>query len=258
MRYIILILFILTSTFSFAQNSNNVKDTAFYYHYAQLQNALYQIEQASISQQNKREKTYFTLTAFITKHAKEEINFSVIAAAVNLSAGQIDTLITLVDTSLNQSPYKANAIVTRRRLNVTETGKQFPTTLAFTDTLGNKTFVENYKGKMLLIDLWSSWCGPCRQQIPALKKIYKKYKNKGFEIIGISLDNDKTAWLNAIEKDKQTWIQFCELKGWPQDKTARYLNIYSIPSNFLLDENGIILGQDLSSDQIEYIVSLKK
>ena len=76
--------------------------------------------------------------------------------------------------------------------------------------------------------------------------------------IGISLDKDKTAWLNAIEKDKQNWIQFCEFKGWPQDKTARFLNVYSIPSNFLLDKNGIILGQDLSPEQIAYTISLEK
>lgn len=257
MRHLIFIFFIFTSALSFAQNSTNTKDTAFYYHYSQLQNALYQIQHASISQQIKREKQYFTISNFITRHSKEEMNFSIIRDALNLSALQIDTLLMLMDTSLNKSPYKTNALVTRRRLTLTETGKPFPT-LALTDTLGKQTFIEVYKGKIVLIDMWSSWCGPCRQQIPALKEIYNKYKSKGFEIIGISLDKDKTAWLNAIEKDKQNWIQFCEFKGWPQDKTARYLNVYSIPSNFLLDKNGIILGQDLSPEQIAYTISLEK
>ncbi len=257
MRYIIILLFLLITTTSFGQSVNKLKDTAFYYHYAQLQNAIYQIEHGNFSQHIKREKTYLTISDFVTKHNKEEINFSTIAAAVNLSALQIDTLLMLMDTSLNKSPYKSNALLTRKRLTVTETGKPFPT-LALTDTLGKQTFIEEFKGKIVLIDMWSSWCGPCRQQIPALKKIYKNYKNEGFEIIGISLDKDKTAWLKAIEKDKQNWLQFCEFKGWPQDKTARFLNIYSIPSNFLLNKNGIILGQDLSPKQIAYMISLEK
>ncbi|MCY7293497.1 MAG: TlpA family protein disulfide reductase [Ferruginibacter sp.] len=257
MRYFILSILILTTLTVFCQTTNNAKDTAFYYHYAQVQNALYKIANAGISQQNKREKIYFTIADFVTKHPTEEINFSIVAAAVNLSALQIDTLVALIDTSLNKSAYKANALITRRRLTVTETGKQFPS-LALTDTLGKQTLVEDYKGKIVLIDFWSSWCMPCRQQIPALKEIYKKYKNKDFEIVGISLDKDKTAWLNAIKNDNQNWLQFCELKGWPQDKIARYLNIYSIPSNFLIDKNGIILGQDLSPEQISYIIASQK
>jgi len=257
MRYIIIFLFIIIAKTGYCQTSNSAIDTAIYYHYTQIQHALYKIENASISQQNKREKTYSTIADFIRKRTTEEINFSIVAAAVNLSALQIDTLIKLIDTSLNKSAYKANALVTRRRLTVSETGKPFPS-LELIDTVGKQTLIENYKGKIVLIDFWSSWCGPCRQQIPALKEIYKKYKNKDFEIIGISLDKDKTAWLNAIKKDKQNWLQFCELKGWPQDKIARYLNINSIPSNFLLDKNGIILGQDLSPEQISYLISLEK
>ncbi len=257
MKFIFTILFFLLTLPSFCQNSTSAKDTSTYYHYAQVQNTLYQIDHSTLAQRNKKEKIFFTISHFITKHPAEELNFSIIAAAVNLSATQIDTLINLVDTSLFKSPYRASALATRRRLTVTETGKLFPS-LVLTDTAGNPNNIEDYKGKLVLIDLWSSWCGPCRQQVPALKEIYKKYKKKGFEIIGISLDHDKTAWLAAIKKDQQSWVQFCEFKGWQQNKIARYLNIYSIPSNFLLDKNGIILGQDLSPEQIDYIISLEK
>ena len=257
MRLFLFLIFIITSLNSICQILNNSKDTSNNYFYSQLQYELYKIDNSTISQTNKREKAYPAIADFIKKYPIEERSFSIIRDAVNLTALQIDTLIKLIDTSLNKSAYKANALVTLQRLTITETGKQFPS-LALTDTFGKQTYIEEYKGKIILLDLWSSWCAPCRQQIPALKKLYKKYKNKGFEIIGISLDKDKTAWLNAIKNDKQDWPHFCELKGWPQDRTARFLNIYSIPSNFLLDKNGIILGQDLSPEQIAYIIALQE
>ena len=255
MRYLIILLILfLCSLAVFSQTSENVKDTSDFFYYTQIQNALYKITNSNSTIENKRRDAYHHIYSVLKEHPKKEINFSIIASALNLTSLQIDTLINLVDSSLNKSPHKANAEVTRRRLNFTETGKQFPN-LILTDTLGNSIYFQDFKGNAVLVDLWSSWCLPCRQQIPELKKIYTKYKSKGFEIIGISMDNDKAAWLGAIIKDKQNWKHYCELKTFSRNKISKQLSVYGIPSNFLLDKNGIILGQDLSPDQISCLLS---
>jgi thiol-disulfide isomerase/thioredoxin len=107
---------------------------------------------------------------------------------------------------------------------------------------------------MVLIDAWSSWCKPCRAQIPELVTLYERYNKKGFEIIGVSIDHVKAAWLQAINADGQTWRQFCELKQWSQNQFVKDFSIMGIPANFLIDRNGILIGQDLSPEQIDRMV----
>lgn len=252
MKQIIALVLILSSLNTLCQKT--AADTSVMFFYTQQQRLLYNIANAHFPAATKRVDTYNSLSSFITAHPKQEISFSLIAGAVNLSALQIETLINLTDSSLSKSSFKSSTIVTLRRLQVAETGKLFPK-LLLADTLGNITSVEDLRGKIILIDLWSSWCRPCRKQIPGLKKIYNQYKEKGFEIIGISMDSDKADWLKAVINDKQDWKNYCELTTWSQNTTARKFSITAIPSNFLLDKNGIILGQDLSEEQISYLLS---
>lgn len=106
------------------------------------------------------------------------------------------------------------------------------------------------KGKYVLVDFWASWCRPCRIANPHIVKLYNKYKDKGFEIVGVSLDKDKAAWVLAIKDDALTWPQMSDLKFW-QSKGARLYSVNSIPYTVLLDRNGTILAKGLQPDELE-------
>lgn len=119
------------------------------------------------------------------------------------------------------------------------------------DPDGKPVSLSSFKGKYLLIDFWASWCGPCRAENPNVVKAYAKYHEKGFEILGVSLDNDKGRdnWLNAIKKDGLTWTQVSDLKYW-SNEVARKYGISSIPQNFLLDPSGKIVGKNLRGEAL--------
>lgn len=115
---------------------------------------------------------------------------------------------------------------------------------------GEKIKLSSLKGKLVLIDFWASWCKPCRAENPNVVKVYEKYKNKGFEIYGVSLDNDKDAWLKAIQKDQISWLQVSDLKFW-QSEAAQTYQIQAIPATYLLDKEGKILAKDLRGLALE-------
>ena len=111
---------------------------------------------------------------------------------------------------------------------------------------------KNYRGKILFIDFWASWCEPCRKQMPEIKNIYNQFKKQSFKILAVSLDaeKDKQKWLQAIIKEKSTWDNVIET-GEFDGKVAKMYNIQSIPSNILVDEKGIIIDQNISPKQLK-------
>ncbi len=105
------------------------------------------------------------------------------------------------------------------------------------------------KGKYVLIDFWASWCGPCRREMPNVIALYKKYKDKGFDIVGISLDSNKNAWQNAISQMGMPWHHLSDLKGW-KNSGAKLYGVNAIPSTRLVDPKGNIIGKDLRGEEL--------
>lgn len=118
------------------------------------------------------------------------------------------------------------------------------------DTLDRPISVRDFRGKYLLIDFWASWCVPCRAENPNLVSIFKKFKDKNFTILSVSLDRDKDKWLQAIRKDNLLWTQVSDLKFWENDVAKQY-NVHSVPYNLLLDPKGKIIAKNLRGADVE-------
>lgn len=109
-------------------------------------------------------------------------------------------------------------------------------------------FVEN--NRYTLVDFWASWCRPCRAEMPNVVKAYRKFHDKGLEIVGVSLDKDKEAWLEGLESLGMSWPQMSDLKGWDCEAASLY-GIRAIPANVLIDRNGVIVAKDLREDELQ-------
>lgn len=119
------------------------------------------------------------------------------------------------------------------------------------DTTGIERHLTEFvgKGKYVLVDFWASWCGPCRQEMPEVKKIYEQYKGKGFDIVGVSLDNNKKAWVGAINKMELPWHHISDLKGWQCEGAAVY-GINAIPATILYGPDGKVIAAGLRAHEL--------
>ena len=113
-----------------------------------------------------------------------------------------------------------------------------------TDTTGKKIDLKTYRGKYTLVEFWASWCAPCREESPTLVRLYNQYKDKGFEILSVSIDKNTTLWKNAIRQDGYTWGNVCDLNGYGGTTAALY-TVTAIQNSFLLDKNGRIVAKNL-------------
>jgi peroxiredoxin len=115
---------------------------------------------------------------------------------------------------------------------------------------GKPVKLSDYKGKYVMLDFWASWCVPCRQENPNVVKLYNQYKSKGLNILGISLDEDKSAWNLAIQADKLTWQHASDLKKF-DGPTEKLYHIEAIPSNFIIDPQGNIIAKNVTGKDLE-------
>lgn len=117
--------------------------------------------------------------------------------------------------------------------------------IELSDVNGKKVRLSSLKGKVVLLDFWASWCGPCRKENPFTLEIYNVYKDKGFTVYSVSIDQDKQKWIKAVEKDELIWpYHVNDSKGW-YGKAASTYGVEAIPATFLIDRDGTIVATDL-------------
>ncbi len=128
-------------------------------------------------------------------------------------------------------------------------GKQAPE-INLANPQGTLVSLSSLRGKLVLIDFWASWCGPCRQENPNVVRVYNQYKDKGFEVYGVSLDKEKTAWTKAIAQDQLRWTHVSDLKFW-ESEAAKTYGVRSIPQTYLIDGQGKIVAKNLRGQALE-------
>jgi peroxiredoxin len=126
------------------------------------------------------------------------------------------------------------------------------------NTEGKQVRLSSLRGWYVLIDFWASWCGPCRQENPAMVRLYREYNKLGFEILGVSLDESKERWEGAIGKDGLPWIHVSDLRGW-QSAAGKFYSVNAIPKTVLLDKEGKVIALGLRGEELrERIIELLK
>jgi len=117
------------------------------------------------------------------------------------------------------------------------------------DPDGHPVSLADFRGKYVLIDFWASWCGPCRKENPTVVKAFNTFKDRNFTILGVSLDNNRQAWLAAIERDGLAWTHVSDLKGWKNQVAVAY-HVENIPQNLLIDPEGKIVAKNLRGEAL--------
>lgn len=191
-------------------------------------------------------------TSFVKNNTSSYVSPSILKGlSYQMEADQLETLVNAFDTTLAKLPEVKELKERIALMKTVAVGQKAPDFTMNTPEGVAVSLSSKIGSKLLLIDFWAAWCGPCRRENPNVTRVYREFHKKGFDILGVSLDREKEEWVKAIANDKLTWTHVSDLQFW-NNSAARLYAVYSIPANFLLDENGVIIarnvmGADLSN-----------
>jgi len=208
-----------------------------------------QKEHEALSKNEKQIKSDFLENNTSTLFALSML--SQMVSRKEVSTKEAELLLAKVSPKMLETDMVKDIKTTLEGLKGTEIGGQAPEFSAPTPA-GDELALKDVLGEYTLIDFWASWCRPCRNENPNVVKVYKKYHDKGLNIISVSLDKDtqKQRWIDAIAQDKMDWHHVSNLKFW-SDPIAKKYGVRSIPSTFLVDKNGVIVAKNLRGKALE-------
>lgn len=166
-----------------------------------------------------------------------------------LSLDDLKTTRSKIAPALASCPYMIDLDKIIKQLENVQIGKVAPA-FSLPDTAGVSVSLSEFRGKFVLIDFWAAWCPPCRKENPNVVKAFQEYKDRGFTVLGISLDRDKKQWLKAIHDDNLTWTHLSDLKYWDSEIPALY-GVRGIPANILLDPDGVIIATNITGEDLQ-------
>ncbi|HEX8332970.1 MAG TPA: TlpA disulfide reductase family protein [Segetibacter sp.] len=190
-----------------------------------------------------------TIKQFAIEHPKSIAGAYFVTTVFDYSVSELDSIYNAFDSTIKNHRYVnkiKEGIDAIRRTSIGQIAPDFE----LKNLNGKSVSLSSLKSKYVFVDFWASWCAPCRAENPNLVKTYKQFKGKDFEILGVSLDDNKQEWLQAIKKDKLTWQHVSDLKGWESSVVPLY-GLRGIPANFLVDTTGKIIARDMHGDQLQ-------
>lgn len=233
----------------------------------------------SLSKEERREFSYFENPYIdsvsksmvsrryevMTEYAKEHPNSQAVlarffhplnvGAVISPDANKLQDILSLLSPGVLHTDggrYCVDAVGKMKKLDVGLPAPQF----SLPDVEGKEYPLDSFKGKYVLIDFWASWCAACRAQNPFMKRAYEATKDKNIEFVSISLDEYKDNWLRAVDEDELPWLQLVDFRGFNDKSIANLYYMTSIPHNFLINPEGVIIDRDVYNDEI--LESLKK
>ncbi|HMN32562.1 MAG TPA: TlpA disulfide reductase family protein [Chitinophagaceae bacterium] len=191
---------------------------------------------------------------FLHKNSNSEVTAFVIYSAIsndrNIKVRSADSMFQLLEGKAKTCFYGNEVNKMLSKLKAVEVGYVAPN-FKLADSTGKKEYsLSDFKGKYVLIDFWASWCGPCKNEIPYLKKAYEMYHQKGFEIVSVSLDDKKEKWTAALRQYQMPWIHISDVKGFNSAVNELY-HVPAIPTTLLLDKTGTIIATNLRGNALE-------